>query len=317
MKKQKRKGVSKNAKTMFIQNCWLPVEVTRNQNIDHSIKSAFCFKDGIQWFFLVKSEKGFADTEPVRCECCKGELFRGDGFDSSFSASDTPEVFGCLLKHPSKPKTLVLAYIQSNMEAQKNALLAHLLEHDFSASFSRLLVIQAGSKFLRKTAGQIKLKENISTSSFLSFIKFVKPKKERRSYATRITELLKEKPTSHEKSDRLHRKKFSKLAKVALKKWQKNSISQNNSKLFKKFKKGKAKLSLLFPTKNIFNVPDDLSQKHQKGTKDAFDWGVGLLPSSSLNRLLKGLKPQMVKQIKKNIVKVRRTGSTSKKALVS
>lgn len=293
-----KKSKPHKSHSMFIQNCWLPIELTKANNVEHSIKSAFCFKDRVQWFYLLKTEKGFADFEPVHCEFCKGDLWRDVGYESGFSASDTPEVFACLTEHPSKKKTLVLAYIQSNMEPQKKVLLDHLLKHNFSGLFLELTVIQGGLKFLSSIGKKQNLKKRISTATFLNSIKLKKQKKSPVSYAARISELLKEKPLEEKRSERLSRMKFSKLAKVALKKWLKNTGSQNSLKLYKKFKNKKDKLQLQSTTLDLKNELKYYEKSDKSSSKKLKHLFHDFFPSISLTRLRKGRKLRAASVVK-------------------
>lgn len=303
--KRKRKAQSNVKNAMFIQNCWLPVELSKSNHVDHSIKSAFCFKDRLQWFYLIKSEKGFADFEKVKCECCKGDLWRDVGYESGFSASDTPEEFACLLENPNKKKTLVLAFIQSSMQPQKEVLLDHLLKHDFSGLYSELIVIQAGLKFLKSFSKKQSIKKLISTAISLNTIKLKKHRKPAESYSTRINKSLEERPSEKEnKKDRLNRMKSSALAKAALKKWLKNTNLGNTNRSYKKFKNKKGKLQLQSATLNLENETKNYKSSGVRSSKNIKRLFRGYFLSSSLIQLRKANRHPI-----RNVVKG--TGSIS------
>jgi len=262
MEKKKRKASRgkkqiKKQILMFIPNVWLPVHMGKSFETEYSIRSAHCGPCNVQWFYLVKHEHGFSEHEPIKCETCKGDLWRGQGLPSGFSASSEPEVIACLLEHPEKKKTLVLAYIQSNLEQAKSSLLCHLLRHDFSGLYEAVTVMEGGLNFPTKLKRSSR-KKAFSSLKLLNTIEIENNKEKKEDYITRLFKKTEDERTKEKELDRLRRLKFSASAKNALKKLK--NVTASSLSNYKKFKKKSINLPQPSQKENFQTVLDNLKK---------------------------------------------------------
>lgn len=308
-KKKGQKYVSTEP-TAFIPNIWLSVNLGASNDTEHHMRSAFCIKDKVQWFYLVKSQKGFSDFEPIKCEFCNGPLWR-DGFESGFSASDTPEVIAWLQEHPEEKKTLILAYTQFSLEHLKRNLLDHLLKHNFSGLYEKLMIIQHGQSSPQKLK-HLNKKELLQSCSLLTIKDKKKQNGKNADRATIIGSIVSEaleleKHTKESKKDRLRREKYSKLAKVVLENMQNAIILPNNLHSYKIFKKNQEILNLQLPMMNLrvaatnlrrlrFSIPKEVGFPLAKLSDSILAQQVQLLSESEqrIKRLLKKRRENML-----------------------
>lgn len=225
-KSHQRAVTSANQAKPFIPNIY--IQIAGNA----SIGSAYCKKDKIQWFYLIRQKRGFSDFEEVRCSCCGGELFRGKSLPSGFSSSESLEVIAWLEDHPKKEKTLILAVTPSNLETVENVLQNIFQKHFSSGKYLKVDVMENGYPLSRLRHGKKEQegnsllsirKKRLCMASLLKTIQIEKTKKLKKGKDTRLVEKLKERVTQQESPKSKNLMKLSVSAKEALKRLGKNS----------------------------------------------------------------------------------------------
>jgi hypothetical protein len=242
--------------TLLIPHIWLPlIEKEGGSETEQYLRSAFCSKDNIEWFYLVKIQRGFSDFEEISCKCCKSSLYRGENVPSGFSASEL-EVVAWLTADQRKSKTLIMGFTQYSTEQIKNSLLCHLQTLNFSDLFTAMDVMEGGMSFLNTKKQSVR--KLISTFSLLRTIALKKQSAKRKDKLMPLSEGSLGKAIEASQEESIRNMRLSESAKEVLRLFQ--EVDQNSLKTFKKFRKNKKAYKSLFQTKNFLNEASSLTK---------------------------------------------------------
>lgn len=192
------------------------------------LSSGFCEADESTTIFRRRVFEGESDVCDVECALCGGPVItRKDS--TQLSSSYSPEIVGCLIQ---KEKTLSFvvetSLSQYDFVMVKDAILAHLQRHDFTALFHRINVYHSGVNSLLKTKTPPR-RSLLSTRKLKSITEEIKPKLKKQESQEQ------EEKSTQDKEDKRQRKELAESAKRLLKELPKLSTNQEQEKEKTKF----------------------------------------------------------------------------------